>query len=203
MAILFSFKMNIPNFLTALRVILSFITAILLCLGFKYFATVAFVLFVVAGATDWFDGYLARKFNVVTVLGKFMDALCDKIMVIGMFMVLLGLNLYTDDWQKFAIFCTFFSSAREFFVSGIRMLAANTGVVLAAEKLGKYKAAFQMYSIGAIICAYSLRVDFNAEGIWFYQFAFYSGMLTLLISTVLSLISGVGYGIRYGYLLKS
>lgn len=195
--------MNIPNFLTALRVLLSFITAILLCVGFKYFALVAFILFVIAGATDWFDGYIARKSNAVTVLGKFMDALCDKIMVIGMFMVLLGLNLYSEDWQKFAIFCTFFSSAREFFVSGIRMLAANTGVVLAAESLGKYKAAFQMYSIGAIICAFSLRVDFGLASGFIYEIVFYSGIATLFISTVLSLISGFSYGIRYGYLLKS
>lgn len=195
--------MNIPNFLTALRVLLSFITAILLCVGFKYFALAAFILFVIAGATDWFDGYIARKSNAVTVLGKFMDALCDKIMVIGMFMVLLGLNLYSEDWQKFAIFCTFFSSAREFFVSGIRMLAANTGVVLAAESLGKYKAAFQMYSIGAIICACSLRVDFGLASGFIYDIVFYSGIATLFISTVLSLISGFSYGIRYGYLLKS
>lgn len=194
--------MNIPNFLTALRVVLSFVTAILLCVGCKYFALAAFVLFVIAGTTDWFDGYIARKYNSVTVLGKFMDALCDKIMVIGMFMVLLGLNLYTDQWQKFAIFCAFFSSAREFFVSGIRMLAAKGGVVLAAENLGKYKAAFQMYSIGAIILAYALKVDFAIASGFLYNLIFYSGLATLFISTILSLISGASYGVRYGYLLR-
>lgn len=185
-----------------MRVALSVVAALLVCAGFKYAASASFVIFVIAGSTDWFDGYLARKMNVVTNLGKFMDALCDKIMVIGFFMVLLGLGLYGEGYMKFAIFCAFFSSAREFFVSGIRMLAAAQGIVLAAEKLGKYKAALQMYSIGAIICAHAVNTDFAAPGHWMYYFAFYSGIATLAVSTVLSIISGAGYGVRYRHLLR-
>lgn len=194
--------MNIPNFLTAMRVVMSVATAVLLCVGVKYFAFAAFVVFVLAGATDWFDGYIARRCNIVTTLGKFMDALSDKIMVIGMFMVLLGMNLYGDGWAKTAMFLAFFSAGREFFVSGIRMIAASRGIVLAAEKLGKYKAAFQMYSIGAVLCAHSISVDFGAPGSVLWGLTFYSGIATLALSTVLSLISGVGYGVRYSYLLK-
>ena len=86
--------MNTPNFLTALRVLLTFLTALLLCLPLKYAATAAFVIYCAAGATDWFDGYIARRNNLVTTFGKFMDALSDKIMVVTMFMVLFALNLY-------------------------------------------------------------------------------------------------------------
>lgn len=197
--------MNIPNFLTAMRVISSFAVAILLCIPCKYLVAAAFVLYVVGAVTDWFDGYIARKCNIVTNIGKFMDALCDKIMVIGLFLVLLGLDMfggYGDFWKITAIFCAFFSSAREFFVSGIRMIAATKSIVLAAEKLGKYKAAFQMYAIGAIICAKMMAVDLGIADCFLTPLAFYSGMGALVVSTILSLISGVGYGVRYSYLLK-
>lgn len=197
--------MNVPNFLTAMRVISSFAVAILLCIPCKYLVATAFVLYVVGAVTDWFDGYIARKCNIVTNIGKFMDALCDKIMVIGLFLVLLGLDMfggYGNFWKITAIFCTFFSSAREFFVSGIRMIAATKSIVLAAEKLGKYKAAFQMYAIGAIICAKMMTVDFGLSDCFLTPLAFYSGMGALVVSTILSLISGVGYGVRYSYLLK-
>lgn len=202
LAILF-FAMNLPNTLTFLRAIMSFMSAIFLCLTVKYSATLGFLLFFVAGSTDWFDGYLARKYNLVTVLGKFMDALIDKIMVIGMFLVLLGLGLYGSGWTVFAIFCTFFATAREFFVSGVRMLAAAKGIVLAAENLGKYKAALQMYSIGAIIFAHMLAIDFSWAGSFLYNLSFYSGVLALGVSTCLAVISGAAYLFRYSYLFKS
>lgn len=196
--------MNTPNLITLSRVFITIAAAVALCAGFRFSATLAFVLFVAAGATDWIDGYIARKYNIVTNLGKFMDALSDKVMVIGMFLVLLGLGLYGESWTVFAIFCTFFSAGREFFVSGIRMLAANLNIVLAAETMGKYKAAFQMYSIGAVMCAHAIALDFadNALLSALYGLVFYSGMAALALSTALSLISGFGYLLRYGYLLK-
>ncbi len=192
--------MNLPNLLTLLRILLTFAAIVLLCIGGKWIDVSAFVIYCVAGATDWFDGYLARKYGAITVCGKFMDALSDKIMVVSMFMTLFAFGMY-GNWVLPALFCAIVSMSREFFVSGIRMLASNKGIVLAAEKLGKYKAAFQMYSIGAIICAYS--IDHNFPNIvYFKMFAFYSGILTLLLSTVLSLCSGLSYAKRYSYLLK-
>ena len=175
--------MNFPNLLTVLRTLMSLITAVLLCFDPTGLPTFTFFFFVAAGATDWFDGYIARKQNIVTVFGKFMDALSDKIMVIGLFLILICVT-------------------REFFVSGIRMLAAGTGTVLAAEKMGKYKAALQMYSIGAIICARAVELDWNGFEPMYY-FAFYTGIAALAVATVLSTWSGIGYAIRYGYLLKA
>ncbi|MBO7520921.1 MAG: CDP-diacylglycerol--glycerol-3-phosphate 3-phosphatidyltransferase [Opitutales bacterium] len=194
--------MNIPNFLTAMRVVMSVAVAILLCFNCKGISTLAFVLFVIAGVTDWFDGYIARRCNVVTNIGKFMDALCDKIMVIGLFLVLLGLDMFGENLRILAIFCAFFASAREFFVSGIRMLAATKSIVLAAEKLGKYKAALQMYAIGAVIYNKMMVADFGLDGFFLTWLGFYSGIAALVISTILSIISGVGYGVKYSYLLK-
>lgn len=193
--------MNLPNFLTIMRVLMTFAAAVLLCVNVKYFALISFVVYCLAGATDWFDGYLARKYDIVTTFGKFMDALSDKIMVVAMFMTLFALGLY-EEWTIPALFCAIISIAREFFVSGIRMLASHKGIVLAAEKVGKYKAGFQMYSIGAIILAWSLKTEFDADNSALYFMAFYSGIVTLALSTVLSLWSGFSYGTRYSCLLK-
>ena len=193
--------MNLPNLLTILRVIMTFVAVVLLCIDIRFFALASFIIYCAAGATDWFDGYLARKYNIVTTFGKFMDALSDKIMVVSMFMALFAFNLYS--WFTVpALFCAIVSITREFYVSGIRMLASKEGIVMAAETLGKYKAAFQMYSIGAILCAHSLDIDFGARNSLFFNFAFYSGIATLVISTALSILSGYSYGSRYSYLLK-
>lgn len=193
--------MNLPNLLTILHVIMTFVAVVLLCIDIRFFALASFIIYCAAGATDWFDGYLARKYNIVTTFGKFMDALSDKIMVVSMFMALFAFNLYS--WFTVpALFCAIVSITREFYVSGIRMLASKEGIVMAAETLGKYKAAFQMYSIGAILCAHSLDIDFGAGNSLFFNFAFYSGIATLVISTALSILSGYSYGSRYSYLLK-
>ena len=195
--------MNLPNTLTVSRVILTFVAAILLCVPIKYATLVAFVAYTVAGITDWFDGYLARKNNIVTTFGKFMDALSDKVMVITTLLVLFALNVF-GEWTKFALFCAIVSMSREFFVSGIRMIASQNGIVLAAERTGKYKAAFQMYSLGAIIFSRMLEVDFcSTTECFLYQLAFYTSLIALGISTLLSIISGYSYGRRYAYLFKA
>ncbi len=193
--------MNFPNTLTILRILLTFCAVALLCTDVKYCALTAFFVYVVAGSTDWFDGYLARKYNSVTVFGKFMDALCDKIMVVSMFMTLFAFDMYRQ-WTLAALVCAIISVTREFAVSGIRMIASNAGVVLAAEKMGKYKAAFQMYSVGAIILSFAMRVDFGQTSGFLFDFSYGSGIATLLLSTVLSVLSGAGYIKRYGHLLK-
>lgn len=193
--------MNFPNTLTILRILLTFCAVALVCTDVRYCALAAFFVYVVAGSTDWFDGYLARKYNAVTVFGKFMDALSDKIMVVAMFMTLFALDMYRD-WTLIALVCAIASVTREFAVSGIRMVASNAGIVLAAEKMGKYKAAFQMYSVGAIILAFAMKVDFGTTRGFVAEFAYGSGIATLLLSTVLSVWSGLGYIRRYGHLLK-
>ena len=197
--------MNLPNTLTLLRVVLTFLSATLLFVNIQYFATAAFIVYFVAGITDWFDGYFARKYNIVTTFGKFMDALSDKIMIVTMFMTLFAMNLY-QQWTFFALICAIISMTREFYISGVRMLASKSGVVIAAETVGKYKAAFQMYSIGSVICAFALHEDFAYLDCSFYQhfydLCFYGGIATLAISTILSIISAISYSVKYSHLLK-
>lgn len=197
--------MNFPNAITTLRALLSYLSAAFLCASFilPYAASLATLLFILAGTTDWLDGYIARKYKIVTTFGKFMDALCDKIMVMCLLMVLFALGLYKD-CTMLALFCAIVSLSREFFVSGIRMIASNKGIVLAAETVGKYKAAFQMYSVGSTMFAFALSNDFsNICPSILYNLAFYGGIATLVFSTILSAWSGLSYASRYSYLLKS
>ncbi len=198
--------MNLPNFLTFLRVALTFVVTGFLFVDIQYFASAAFIIYFLASLTDWVDGYVARKYNIVTTFGKFMDALSDKIMVVTMFMTLFAMNIYGENWTLFALVCAIISMTREFYISGVRMLASKSGVVIAAETIGKYKAAIQMYSIGAMIFAFAMHEDFstiNADVYaFFYNLSFYSGIATLGVSTILSIISAVSYSVKYSHLLK-
>lgn len=135
--------MNLPNKLTFIRLVLAVPFIYFLqesnAEGFIY-RMIAFALFVVASLTDFFDGYLARKYNLVTDFGKLMDPLADKILVISALVLFVELR-YIPAWMSIIVI------AREFLISGIRMLAAAKGEVIPAGKLGKYKTTSQMIVI--------------------------------------------------------
>ena len=143
---------HLPNILTLSRIPLLFIIVGLLCIdGFKSDLT-AFILFVLAAASDWFDGYIARKVGAVSNFGKLMDALTDKIIMVGLFVAMLGLKCNAPAGTAETIlpqFCVFFVIiiiCREFLITGLRLVAASNGLVLAAERAGKLKTALQRYS---------------------------------------------------------
>ncbi|MEM9280844.1 MAG: CDP-diacylglycerol--glycerol-3-phosphate 3-phosphatidyltransferase [Verrucomicrobiota bacterium] len=133
--------MNLPNQLTVARLILSFIFVALLSMdGLAFGKTAAFLVFAVAAFTDFLDGYLARKHQLITNFGKLMDPLADKILMCAGFVLLTRLELIPA-WMVVVIL------SREFLVTGLRLLASAEGVVLAAEKLGKYKTIIQIVTI--------------------------------------------------------
>ena len=135
--------MNLPNKLTIIRVCLIpfFVAALLFDHGNNYtMRIVANVLFIVASLTDLFDGKIARKYNLVTNFGKFMDPLADKLLVYSalIFMIELG---QLPAWVVIIII------SREFIISGFRLVAADNGVVIAASYWGKFKTTFQMAAV--------------------------------------------------------
>ena len=135
--------MNLPNKLTFIRLVLAVPFIYFLQesdMGGLTYRLIAFVLFVIASLTDFFDGYLARKYNLVTDFGKLMDPLADKILVISALVLFVELS-YIPAWMSIIVI------AREFLISGIRMLAAAKGEVIPAGKLGKYKTTSQMIVI--------------------------------------------------------
>lgn len=105
---------------------------------------ISLTLFVVASVTDWFDGYLARKNNLVTNFGKFMDPLADKLLVCSAMICMI-------DLKRLPAWFVIIIIAREFIISGFRLIAAENGIVIAANYWGKFKTAFQMIMIILLI----------------------------------------------------
>ena len=135
--------MNLPNKLTIIRVCLIpfFVAALLFDHGNNYtMRIVANVLFIVASLTDLFDGKIARKYNLVTNFGKFMDPLADKQLVCSALICLIELG-QLPAWVVIIII------SREFIISGFRLVAADNGVVIAASYWGKFKTTFQMAAV--------------------------------------------------------
>ena len=134
--------MNLPNKLTVVRMVLVpfFVASLLMSGSNEYLKWVALVLFCVASLTDFLDGYIARKYNLITNFGKFMDPLADKILTISGMIVLIELGRIPS-WIVVIIV------AREFIISGFRLIAAENGVVIAANYWGKFKTTFQMIMI--------------------------------------------------------
>lgn len=134
--------MNTPNKLTILRIVMTPFFLLTLLWPFPFHYWVALAIFVAASLTDMWDGKIARKYNLITDFGKFLDPIADKMLTTAAFLgfIKLGLGLGIE-W------ITFFVLAREFLVASMRMLAAAKGTVVAADMLGKIKTVWQMVAI--------------------------------------------------------
>ena len=138
--------MNTPNKLTVARMILVPFLVVFLLTGWGGEANrwICLAIFVAASVTDWFDGHLARKYNLITNFGKFMDPLADKLLVCSALICLIEL-------QKIPAYMVIIIIAREFIISGFRLVAADNGVVIAASYWGKFKTVSQMALIIVLI----------------------------------------------------
>lgn len=166
--------MNLPNKLTIFRVILiPFFVFFLLAPYFPgYGKYIAVAIFIVASLTDLADGKIARKYNLVTNFGKFMDPLADKLLVCSAMICLV-------ETKKLAVWIVIIIIAREFIISGFRLVASDNGVVIAASYWGKFKTTFQMLMIIALI------LDFSNK---YFQILSTVLVYVALILTVVSLI---------------
>lgn len=184
--------MNLPNKLTLLRVILIPFFLLFMYIDFPFHYAVALVIFAAASITDALDGKIARKRGLVTNFGKFLDPLADKVLVIAALTVFVDLN----DVNMGAI-PLIIITAREFMVSGLRLLAADSGVVVAAGIWGKLKTAFTMVAIVAILFWLSLSDSLVK--------AVDNVVIPILIwiSTILTVVSGAVYLKGYWHLIDS
>jgi CDP-diacylglycerol---glycerol-3-phosphate 3-phosphatidyltransferase len=135
---------NLPNFLTVARILL---TVVFLALIFKSgagFKAAALVVFAAAALTDYLDGRIARKRGLVTAFGQLMDPIADKILVFGAFLAFVQLGV-VPAWLVIVML------AREVLITGLRLLAANRGLVIPAQSSGKHKTILQLISILAIL----------------------------------------------------
>ena len=182
--------MNLPNKLTLLRVILIPFFLLFMYINVPFHYAIALIIFAAASITDALDGKIARSRNLVTNFGKFLDPLADKVLVIAALAVFVELPEIRVGAVPFIII-----TAREFMVSGLRLLAANSGIVVAAGIWGKLKTAFTMVAIIAILLWLSLCFDFGIDFSEAFRNVVDNVLIPILIwiSTVLTVISGAVY----------
>ena len=192
--------MNLPNKLTLLRVLLIPFFLLFMYINVPFHYAIALVIFAAASITDALDGKIARSRNLVTNFGKFLDPLADKVLVIAALAVFVELAEVNMGAVPFIII-----TAREFMVSGLRLLAANSGIVVAAGIWGKLKTAFTMVAIIAILFWLSLCFDFGIDFPDAFRNAVDNVIIPALvwISAGLTVISGAVYLKGYWNLIDS
>lgn len=175
--------MNLPNKLSMFRVFLVPVLVVLFYLGSRnlqqpnlidYFLVFVFI---IASLTDFLDGYIARKYHMVTVFGKFIDPLADKLIVMAALLVLNASGV-VEVWITVLIL------SREFIVTGIRLIAVGEGKVIAASKLGKYKTASTMIALVLLLAIPYATILGEI------------GMYVLYLGVVLTVVSGIDYFIK-------
>lgn len=197
--------MNLPNKLTLSRVIMVpfFVVFILLVPQYLFFKWIALAIFVIASLTDLLDGKIARKYNLVTNFGKFMDPLADKLLVCSALIAMSSLGVIPA-WITIVII------AREFIISGFRLIAAEKGVVIAASMWGKWKTTFQMLMLCVQMVVMDQYVSVNgniaANGLYvvtpFYQVLMMIGSITMYIALILTVVSLIDYLLKNKDVLK-
>ena len=172
----------LPNILTVLRILLIPLLVVLLLDPGPTASLLATLTFFVASLSDFFDGYLARRWGISTPFGQLLDPLADKLIVAAALIMLAGMNRVpaVPAWMAAVII------GRELAVTGLRAVALGSGLVLAAEELGKYKMIFQILALHGLLMHYHfLGIDWHTAGMYF-----------LWISLVIALWSGLDYHVK-------
>ena len=201
-------KVNLPNKLTITRLVLVVVFALF---AFPYPAVVeelvdgtifdivrpyiALVVYIVASITDAVDGHIARRDNLITDFGKFLDPIADKLLVSAALLALCNVSIMY-------LWATLIILAREFVVSGIRMLAASKGNVIAAGKLGKLKMVFQTIAIITLFVAGIVPTSLWSGFELIQSIVYILGNVIMVAAVVLTIVSGVEYVYKNRELLK-
>jgi CDP-diacylglycerol--glycerol-3-phosphate 3-phosphatidyltransferase len=174
-------------------------------LNFKSHYFIALAIFAVASLTDFLDGKIARKYNLVTNLGKFLDPIADKVLVSSAMIIMLTVPaFFTANLGNWAIIvagcCVAIILGREIIISGFRMVAADAGIVIAADKIGKYKTTAQDFSIVFLLIGAGFG-EFFADNLAV-TILNYIGLGLFAIATLLTIISGINYIVKNIQVLK-
>ncbi len=192
-------KMNLPNKLTLLRVIMVsfFVVFLLMTPDTPMLKWVALALFVVASLTDLLDGYIARKYNLITNFGKFMDPIADKLLVCAALVCLTALG-FIPAWMTIVII------SREFIINGFRLIAAERGIVIAAGWMGKWKTAVTMVMLAfKLLGMNSIGFSFDTtETMGAYAIFLLITDVLLWISVILTIASLIDYLVKNKDVMK-
>ena len=177
-------RMNLPNRITMFRVLLIPVFVVLLMLEnyLPYYNFIALAVFAAACFSDFLDGHIARKYNLVTTFGKFMDPLADKILVSTALILLI-------EFEKIPAVVVAVILAREFIISGFRLIACDKGVVLAAGYLGKIKTFAQMF----MCCFMLFTADRTYNKFLFFKIVDVVGQIFMWFALIMTVVSLVDY----------
>ncbi|TGU72849.1 CDP-diacylglycerol--glycerol-3-phosphate 3-phosphatidyltransferase [Geomonas terrae] len=178
--------MNLPNILTMVRIAAIPLLCVLLLSPERESGFWAAALFAAASVTDWLDGYLARKMQIVTVFGKFLDPIADKLIVMAALIMILPFDR-VPAWMVLVIL------GREMIITGLRGIASTEGIVIAASNLGKFKTIFQLVAIIGLLLHYDYHWFFGIDHPLLVVNMHNVGMFYLWIATVITIWSGVDY----------
>lgn len=197
--------MNLPNKLTISRMVMIPLFILFFYLQFKSHYFIALAVFALASFTDFLDGKIARKYHLVTNLGKFLDPIADKVLVSSALIIFLTVpSFFTSGLGEWAIIaagcCVAVILGREIIVSGFRMVAADAGIVIAADKIGKYKTATQDISIVMLLIGGGLGEFLDGHSA--VLIINYIGLALFALATLLTLISGINYIVKNIRVLK-
>ena len=178
--------LSLPNLLTYGRV--AAIPAVMLVMAFDSprNAFIAAMIFAAAAATDALDGWLARRFNLVSIIGKFLDPLADKLIVMAVLLMLLQLG-------RVSVWVVAIIMVRETTITSLRAIAASEGMVISARQLGKQKTAFQMVGLWFLIVHHPYLIEIFDDPIDFHRV----GIIFLYCSVILSVISAIDYFVSF------
>ncbi len=173
-------QMNLPNLITLLRIFLIPVFILVFLTPTEARSMAAAVIFLIASLTDLMDGYLARRWKQITKLGKFLDPIADKFLILAALILLVDFHRVSS-WIAIVII------GRELAVTGLRAIASSSGIVIAADEAGKYKMVIQTISIVLLILGYKIgTINFH---VW--------GTFLLWISMILAILSGVQYFVKF------
>ena len=188
--------MNLANRLTLSRLLLTVVFVAALNSSWQYGRTIALIVFLVAGISDFIDGEIARRYGIVTNFGKLMDPLVDKIMVAAAFISLVPLKA-VPAWAATTVV------ARDFLITGLRMMASARGKILPAEMLGKQKTSWQVVTVIFFLTLLSLNElrYTNETSIWWVRAWNQAGPVLVGITVALTIFSALAYAWRYRELI--
>lgn len=190
--------MNLPTKITVSRLVLVPVLVVLFLVDFSYHYIIATGVFALASLTDFLDGYLARKNNMVTTLGNFLDTVADKVLVSCSLVLIATLTTVNPVYQSCIVACAAIITARELIIMCLKTLAATKNTIIVADKLGKVKMAVQIVGL-FFYMPFAGVAELNALA---GDIFFYTGFSLMMIATLLTIISAINYLIKNKHVLK-
>lgn len=181
---------NLPNILTLMRIAAIPVIVVLLLSPSRDAGFWAAAVFSAASVTDWLDGYLARRMGIVTVFGKFLDPIADKLIVMAALIMIIPYDR-VPAWMVLVIL------GREIIITGLRGIASSEGIVISASDLGKFKTIFQIVAIIGLLLHYDYPWFFSVNHPLLLVNMHHVGMFYLWIAFVITVWSGVDYLVKF------